>query len=116
MNQPTSLLLTCILVIVLLLVLAYFGSSFLMKRALRSVIKIFRDHNALTFETAQFTQDLGLTRQNLLHSRGLRDYKPLAVQFLLRQDILLTTQDGKLFLSEEALARTNIENRISNRK
>ena len=116
MDQQTGGLIIFILFIVLLMVLAYFGSSFLMKRALKTVIKMFRDHNATTPETAQFTQDMGMKKQGLFQTRGLRDYRPMAVQFMLKHDILLTTDEGKLYLSEEALERTDMENRISNKK
>ena len=116
MSQQTSAILIFILVIVLLLVIAYFGSNFMMRRALKAVLKRFRDHNALTPETAQFAQDMGLKSRGLFQIRGMRDYKPAALQFMMKHDIVLATEEGKLFLSEEALARTQMETRIGNQK
>ncbi len=115
-DKQTSAILIFILVIVLLLVVAFLGSNILTKRALKAVIKLFRAFNALTPETAQYAQDIGLKNRGMFQMRGLRDYKPAALQFLMKHEIVKATEDGKLFLSEESLAQTEMETRIGGRK
>jgi hypothetical protein len=112
LNQQTSTFLLIILFAILLLVLAAMGSNYLLKRAMRAVIKALRVHNALTAETAQFAEDVGLKKKGLFQNNGLRDYKPMALDFLRKQEIVITTQEGKVFLSEEALSRTAFGTRI----
>jgi hypothetical protein len=87
-----------------------------MKRALKSVIKSFRDFQALTPETAKMAFDLGFKRRGLLQIRGFRDYKPAALQFLQKQDIVLVTEDGRLYLSEQTLLTSGIESRLAGKK
>jgi hypothetical protein len=115
LSQQTSAYLILILIVVLMLVLAFFLSTYLMKRALRAVLKMFRDNHALTPETAQFAQDMGMKKKGLLSFGGLRDYRPSVLQFMMKQDIVQATQEGKLFLSEEALGRSGMEAKIINR-
>ena len=104
MSDSTRALVLLILVILLLLVVAFAGSSFLMRRALRQVIKMFRTAGALSPETAKLAADVGIRQKGLLEIRGLRDYKPTALQFLIRQEIVIVTEDGRVYLSEEKLA------------
>jgi hypothetical protein len=95
-----------------MLVLAFFLSTYLMRRAFRAVLKMFRDNNALTPDAAQFAQDMGMKKKGLLSFGGLRDYRPSVLQFLMKQDIVQATQEGKLFLSEEALRQSGLEAKI----
>jgi hypothetical protein len=113
-SKETSAIVILVLIMLLLLVIAYFGSTLLMKRAVRQILKMFRDHNALSSETAQFAQDMGLKKKGMLSFGGLRDYKPAALQFMMKYEIVLATEEGKLFLSEEALGRSGIETKIGN--
>jgi hypothetical protein len=105
-SDSTRSLVLFILVILLLLVLAFAGSSFLMRRALKQVVKMFRDGGALSPETAKFAADLGIRQKGILEIRGLRDYKPSALQFLIRQEVVIVTDDGRVYLSEQKLSAT----------
>ena len=116
MSKETSAIIIFILFIVLLLVVAFFGSNLLTKRAIRAVLKTFRAFNALTPENAQWADDIGLKNKGMFQMRGLRDYKPAALQFLMKHEIVKATEEGKLFLSEETLAQTEVEVRIGGRK
>jgi hypothetical protein len=98
-----------------MLVLAFFLSTYLMRRAFKAVLKMFRDNSALTPETAQFAQDIGMKKKGFLSLGGLRDYRPSVLQYLMKQDIVQATQEGKLFLSEEALRNSGMEAKIINR-
>lgn len=112
MNESTSAIIILILIMLLLLAGAYFGTGFLVRRALRTVIKTFRDKMALTPDTAMTIEELGLQARSFFQFRGLRDYKPSALQFLIKQNIVQSTEEGKLFLSEQALLQSDIEQRI----
>jgi hypothetical protein len=108
LNDSTQALVILILILLVLLVMSFFGSTFLMKRAMRQVVKIFRDGNALTAATARTEAELGFKRRGLLEFKGLRDYKPSALQFLVRNNIVQVTEDARLFLSEENLTRIKL--------
>lgn len=102
-----------ILIIVILIFLAIVGSNFLMKRALRNVIKMFRTGQATSAETAKHQDELGFKPKSFLQFGTFRDYKPTALQFLLRNNIVQLTEDGRIYLSEETLSKSNIEKRIN---
>jgi hypothetical protein len=116
MSESTRALILLILIIILLLVLAFYGQGLMMKRALRSVIKLLRDHQALTPESAKYLDEIGMKRKSFLQLKAFRDYKPAAIQFLQRQEIILITEEGRIYLSEEKLYQTGIEGRIGKNK
>ena len=77
------------------------------RRAIPSVIRIFRAHNALRDRDAQTIDVLGLYTKPMLERMWKpRDYKPRALQLLLSANIVQMTEDGKLYLSEDNLAAT----------
>jgi hypothetical protein len=41
-----------------------------------------------------------------------RDYKPYALQILIKQGVLCQTEDGRLYLSEEKLNEISRQNRL----
>lgn len=112
MNESTRAAIILILIFILLLAIAYFGSAFLIKRATKTVIRTFRDNEALTAAKALTAAELGLLPKGFFQFRGLRDYKPAALQYLIRGNIVLTTEDGRLYLSEETLFQSGIEQRL----
>ena len=109
MSDSTRAAVILILAMLLLLALAIIGSTFLTKRALKQVIEMFRAGRALTPQSAKTEAELGFRRKGIFEIRGLRDYKPSAMQLLIRHEIIQTTEDGRLFLSKENLAKTNIK-------
>ena len=77
------------------------------RRAIPSVIRTFREHNAVNIKDAKTIDKLGLqTRPMLERMWKTRDYKPRALQLLMSANIIQMTEDGKLYLSEENLAAT----------
>jgi hypothetical protein len=98
-----------ILLVILLLALSFFMSRFLMKRAIYDVIKRFRASNSLEEATAKAAEEMGIRRQGLLSFKVMRDYKPMALQALMRAEVVRTTEDGKLYLHEETLRQTNLK-------
>jgi len=94
-----------IIVIAVLAILAMFViPQFLLRRATFKVIQIFQQHNAIGVKNAKAIDELGLSRRTFVEGmfRG-RDYKPRALQSLMRSEIVLMTEDGKLYISEEKL-------------
>jgi hypothetical protein len=85
-----------------------------LKRAIREVIQIFREHNATDIKKAKAIDELGLTPRGMMEGmfRG-RDYKPYALNALMRAEIINRTEDGKLYLSEEKLSASGLEGRAS---
>jgi hypothetical protein len=113
LSESTLAVIIIILALLLALALAFWGSRFLMKRAIAAVVKKFREHNALEPFTAMTLEELGLKSTRLLEIRGLRDYKPTALQLLIRNEIIQVTEGDRLFLSEDALSRTSLERKNS---
>lgn len=116
MNESTRIIIVLVLILIVLFILAIYGQTLMMKRALRQVIKTLRDHEALSSEKAKFVNEMGLQRKGMLQLKAFRDYKPTAIQFLIKQEIILVTEDGKVYLSEDALRNSGIESRINGQK
>lgn len=100
-----------VLIMLVLILIAFVASNFLMKRAIRDVLKMFRTGQAMTPETAKFQDELGFKKRSFIQFKALRDYKPTALQVLIRNNIVQVTEEGRVYLSEETLAGTNIERR-----
>jgi hypothetical protein len=115
-SESTRIIILMILVLVLLLVLAIYGQTVMMKRALKQVLKTLRMHEALSAEKAKFVNEMGLQKKGILQLKAFRDYKPTAIQFLIKQEIIVVTEEGKIYLSEEALLNSGIEARINGQK
>ncbi len=106
MNQGVAVL---VVLIALALVSLILVPRWRMKRAVSQVIKIFRKHEATHINNARTIDQLGLKPRSFLEGmfRG-RDYKPYAFQALLRGGIVLETEDGRYYISEDKLATTSI--------
>ena len=77
---------------------------------MRQVVRAFREQNATTSRSAKAADELGLSPQGRMAGmfKG-RDYKPNALSMLMKADIVLTTEDGELYLSEEKLRESGID-------
>lgn len=102
-----------VLFFIALLALAFVVSRWRMKRAMRAVIRIFREQGAVNSKDAKPSYEL-------LESRGMidgmfrgRDYKPHALNMLIKADIIQTTEDGRLYLSEDKLLTSGFDRGIS---
>jgi len=97
-----------VVLIIILLFLALGGTlfvrSFLTKRAVFKVVKIFYQHNALGTKDAKTLKELGLERPDFVQRMMKpRDYKQYAIQILLKRGVIHVNQDGKLYMVEEEL-------------
>jgi hypothetical protein len=100
-----------ILLIVLFIATMIFLPQFLLMRNVPKVIRIFREHNAVGEKNAKTIEELGLQRKAMLQRLfARRDYKPQALQFLLRTTVIEMTEEGKVYLNEDNLLRTRWRN------
>jgi hypothetical protein len=111
-SDSTRAIIILVLVILVVLALTFLGSNLMARRAIKTVIKMFQDRQAISPETAMSTEALGFQRRSLLQVRAFRDYKPAALQFLMRNIIVQVTDDGRLYLSEAVLSQTNLAQKV----
>jgi hypothetical protein len=116
MSEQTRVILILVLCLILFAGISLYVSTLMFKRALRQVIKMFRDHTAFTPEKALFADELGMKKHGVIRFNTLRDYQPNAMDLLIKNDIVKATEEGKLYLSEENLATSGIEAKINTRK
>ena len=104
------------LFILLLVILAVLGFWVLprmrIKRAINQVVAIFEHKNALDVRSAKTIDELGLRPPTFLQSMiRMRDFKPYALQILMKADVVMETDGGRLYLSQDRLAATNMRKR-----
>jgi hypothetical protein len=88
--------------------------QWLLKRAIRQVIRIFRKHNATEVKNAMTINELGLRPRSF--TQGMfkgRDYKPYALSLMMKAKVIRETEDGRFYLSEEKLRESGLEKRVS---
>jgi hypothetical protein len=104
------------LFILLLVILAVLGFWVLprlrMKRAVNRVVAVFEHRNALDVRSAKTIDELGLRPPTFLQSMiRMRDFKPYALQTLMKAEVVLETDGGRLYLSQDRLAAINVGKR-----
>ena len=102
MDQNTILIILTALVLVVIFVLP----QILLRRAVSSVIRVFRQKKAISPQDAMTVDELGLRPKSMAQAifRGTQ-YKTTALLVLRNAGAIETTEDGKLYLSEENLSR-----------
>jgi hypothetical protein len=89
-------------ILLALLVLAFFISGRMTRRAVIRVIEIFRQKRAIGIHQAKTIDELGLTPPGFLErAMRARDYKQNALKILIKNEIIHVTGDGKLYITEE---------------
>jgi hypothetical protein len=112
MNSSTFGITVLILVLLILIVAAFAGTTYLVKRATRLIIQELRRVGALSSDWAVTADMAGIKKRSIFQPGLLRDYKPTAFQFLVKNNILRTTEEGKVYLSEEPLIQSGLDRRI----
>ncbi len=110
-----------VLLVLMVMVVALGGSlyvrAFLTRRAIFKVIKIFYQHQALRMKGAKTRRELGLERPDFLQRMTKpRDYKQYALQLLIKRDMILEDEEGRLYMVEERLdqnLRSEMKDRLS---
>jgi len=102
MDQNTILIILTALVLVVIFVLP----QILLRRAVSFVIRVFRQKKAISPQDAMTVDELGLRPKSMAQAifRGTQ-YKTTALLVLRNAGAIETTEDGKLYLSEENLSR-----------
>jgi hypothetical protein len=104
--------LEALLVVFLILFLgltAFYLPRFLTRRAARQVVKLFRKVGATDAKHAVTLEALGLVPAGMFGRMfRLRDYRPAAVNVLIRADIIRRTGDSQYYLAEKELERTTL--------
>jgi hypothetical protein len=109
--MTTNDILFLILMGVLFIAAVIFIPQFMLMRNIPRVIKIMRQNNAVGAENAKPIDELGLHPKSIFQRMfARRNYKPQALQFLLRATIVEMTDDGNVYLNEQNLMRTRWRN------
>lgn len=99
MNDAIAVAIVIVVVIALFAVWRYF-----MQRAVRTVVSIFRDSDAVSAKNARTLHELGLAPKPFLQRAFRpRDYKPQALRLLDQEGCIRLAEEGRLWLCEEAL-------------
>jgi len=94
------------------LVAALVVPRWFIKRAIPKVIRLFRERDAINQKNARTLDELGLKPRGMLEGMfKLRDYRQNALITLIKIGIIQTTEDNRLYLSEEKLADSSLGNR-----
>jgi hypothetical protein len=101
--NATNILIGIILILIILLILSFRLSLFLARRAVCTVISTFREFRAVQFQNAMKLEPMGLAPRSFLSFHLLRDYKPWALQTLVRSGIIRAGAEGTFYLSEDTL-------------
>ena len=94
-----------VLLILFLIFLYLLSIVYFMRRAISSILKAFREHSALGEKNARTPVELGLIQRQSFGDRLVKspDYKPQALQFLMKLEVVKEKGDTHLYLSEENL-------------
>jgi len=107
-----------IFLVIIVMIIAFGGSLYvralLTRRAIFKVIEIFYQHQALGTKAAKSRRELGLERPDFLQRMTKpRDYKQYALQILIKREIVIEDEQGRLSLVEERLDQ-NLKNKRRN--
>ena len=107
MNDVLFIVLMVLLFIVVIIVVP----QWMLTRNVPKVIRIFRQQNAVGGKNAKTIEELGLVPKSMFQRMfNRRDYKPQALQFLIRTTVVEMTEEGKVYLNEETLMQTKWRN------
>ncbi len=85
----------------------------LLRKAISQVISVFRRNHSFCTETPKTIEELGLAPQNQLNGFfKARDYKPYALQVLIRAGVVRLGEEGKMCLLEDKTSEFLTANRI----
>ncbi len=100
-----------VLMVILFIVVVLVVPQWMLTRNVPKVIRIFRHQNAVGEKNAKTIEELGLVPKSMFQRMfNRRDYKPQALQFLIRTTVVEMTEEGKVYLNEETLMQTKWRN------
>jgi hypothetical protein len=93
-----------ILIFILMIAALIFIPRLMIRRAIKQTIAIFRHYGIFRADQAKTRSELGLNPPDFMaRITSLRDYKPSAMQILINEGVILSTEDGKLYMDETKL-------------
>lgn len=96
-----------VILAILFFVFVFIVPQWILLRTVPKVIRIFREHSAIDAKSAKTIEELGLKPKSMFERMlRMRDYKPRALQFMIRVTLVEITEDGKVYLVEENLSQT----------
>jgi len=96
-----------VILVVLFIFFVFVVPQWLLFRSVPKVIRLFRENNAVGPKNAKTIEELGLKPKTMFERMfRMRDYKPKALQFLIRVTIVELTEEGKVYLDEDKLLQT----------
>jgi len=114
MNESVMVLVIIILAFILMWTSGTLLMGMIYKRTVKDLLVMFRSAKAFSPETAKYLDELGIKRQSLMNFRVVRDYTPQVLQMLITENIVHTTEEGKVYLSEKTLAGHKLGASINN--
>jgi hypothetical protein len=107
---------TTALFIIPIIVIAILGLWVLprmrIRRAVNQVVAIFERSNAVDVRSAKTIDELGLRPPTFLEGMmRMRDFKPHALQMLMKAEVVSQTDSGRLYLALDRLAATSLGRR-----
>jgi len=108
MNETTTLIILTTLMLIIIFVLP----QILLRSAISSVIRTFRQRKAVGAQNAKTVDELALRPKSMMQAifRGTQ-YKTTALLVLRNAGVIESTEDGKLYLSEDNLSRSRWKGR-----
>jgi hypothetical protein len=108
-NDP--LILSLVILVAIFILGAWVFPYYMIKNAVPKVVEIFQRHGAISEETARWPHEMGLGVPTMTRRIfRTRDYKPQALDVLIRAALLAVCDDGKLFLVEANLMKSSLYN------
>lgn len=105
--MPLNDVLFWVILIALFILFVFVVPQWLLMRNVPKVIRLFRENNAVGAHNAKTIEELGLKSKSMFERAfRMRDYKPRALQFLIRVTIVDMTEEGKVYLDEDKLLQT----------
>ena len=85
-------------------------TRYFLRRAMITVVMMFRHHRALDDASAKSKEEIGLINPGIRQVERIWDYKPTAFRVLLRSGIIRISKDARRFyLSEKLLSQTDLK-------
>jgi len=103
---------TLIVLTVLLLIIIFVLPQIMLRRAISSIVHTFRQNKAVGADNARTIDELGLRPRSMAQAlfRGTQ-YKTTALLVLKNAGVIMNTEEGKLYLSEENLSNSKWKGR-----
>lgn len=98
-----------VLLLALLLLLAFTVPLFGVRRAMRALVKLFREDEITSPLRAKTCSELNINLQSRARKAfAARDYRPDALKVLVQAKIVLIVEGDKVYLSEQNLKESSL--------